>query len=240
MVIEDNKKGFSKIIILAMVLLFPGFLSIMMNKFGSNSYVTLPIFGEKTLTGESLTKMGKETPDTAYHIVKELGLLSWDGRNVTMLDNDSSITVVNLFYSADQSFSKSVMDVLSPIVERFAYNPLVDFFSVSVDSGETENKLTAFLKGYKGLDNRNWHVVYQPTADISDYVRNELLIDAMVDPQDSTRYIISNLLVLIDSKHRIRGFYDSAQASEIKRLEDEIKLLLVEEVRNRPLRIEQQ
>jgi protein SCO1/2 len=43
---------------------------------------------------------------------------------------------------------------------------------------------------------------------------------------------------LLDSEKRIRGFYDISLRSELDRLEDEIKVQLVEEVRNNPLKVE--
>ncbi|MNU02160.1 hypothetical protein D3C72_2457850 [compost metagenome] len=44
--------------------------------------------------------------------------------------------------------------------------------------------------------------------------------------------------VLIDTKRRIRGFYDITMKKEAERLSDEVKLLVVEEIRNHPPKIE--
>ncbi|WP_232046197.1 hypothetical protein [Sphingobacterium daejeonense] len=41
---------------------------------------------------------------------------------------------------------------------------------------------------------------------------------------------------MLDSEKRIRGFYDISLRSELDRLEDEIKVQLVEEVRNNPIK----
>jgi protein SCO1/2 len=65
-----------------------------------------------------------------------------------------------------------------------------------------------------------------------------MLIEAMPVEGDSTKFIISNQFVLLDSEKRIRGFYDISLRSELDRLEDEIKVQLVEEVRNNPLKVE--
>ena len=60
----SKKRNVSTIIILAIVLLVPGFLYIALNKIGSNQYLKLPIYGEKVLSGKMNRIMGREIPDT--------------------------------------------------------------------------------------------------------------------------------------------------------------------------------
>ena len=55
---------------------------------------------------------------------------------------------------------------------------------------------------------------------------------------DSSKFIISNNYMLIDTKNRIRGFYDINLKSNLDKLEDEIKVQLVEEIRDNPVKIE--
>lgn len=233
-----QKRGVSKIITLAMVLLLPGFLSIVLNKFGSNSYVTLPIFGEKYLSGEVVKKMGKEYPDTVYHSLTPISFVDMHNEKVTMLDNDTSIYIVNLFFTRDSAFSQHNMEQLKTVTDRFAYNHIVQIFSISVDPNDSALELSAFMKPYNPISNPNWYIVSQPSRNIFEYSQRELLIDAMINPMDSNSFIIDNRYLLLDSKHRIRGMYEGDQHTEIKRLEDEVKLLLVEEVRNRPKKID--
>src|SRR5690606_24409637 len=106
------------------------------------------------------------------------------------------------------------------------------------DSKETAPSVTSFVSPYADMAQKKWQAVFRPSEDIFSYSREQLLIDAMVDPADSSRFLISNQLVLLDSKHRIRGFYDISQKGEVGRLEDELKLISVEEIRNRSLKVE--
>ncbi|MEJ5053048.1 SCO family protein [Sphingobacterium sp. MYb382] len=181
---------------------------------------------------------GREYPDTIFHTLSDINFLNLKGDSVTLLDVDTAMTVVHLFYSKDQSFSRLMLDNIDGLANRFKENPLVRFYSISVDPQETVASLQAFTKKYKQIDQRHWQVVFHPSVNIFDYAKKDLLIDAMVDPSDSTKFLISNQFVLIDSKGRIRGYYDVSQKVDVDRLEDEIKLQVVEEVRNRPLKIE--
>jgi len=229
----------SKIILLALILLVPGFLYIAVNRLGSNHYVSLPVFGEKKLSGEMKRNWGREYPDTIFHTLPALSFTNFDGRAVAFPASDTTINIVHLCYSKDGSFSKLMMDNVQGLSDRFQENPLINFYSISVDPLENQESLTAFVKPYKGLQRGHWKVVFDPSSDIFSYAKDQLLIDAMVDPADSTRFLISNQFVLLDSKRRIRGFYDVSQKGEVDRLEDEVKLLVVEEIRNRPAKIAQ-
>ncbi|WP_448635991.1 hypothetical protein [Pedobacter panaciterrae] len=46
------------------------------------------------------------------------------------------------------------------------------------------------------------------------------------------KFIHSNMLVLLDSHRRIRGYYEATNQEALTKLDDEIKVLLAEELRN--------
>lgn len=232
---QGNK---SKLIILALILLVPGFLYIAVNRFGFNEYASLPVFGEKKLSGEMKSNWGREYPDTIYHTVSEMSFQNVAGNQIVFPAPDTCITIAHLFYTGDDTFSRLMLDHVDALASRFHENPMINFYSISVDSMETETSVSKFISPYKNLDTKHWQVVFRPSTDIFAYSREQLMIDAMIDPADSSRFLISNQLMLLDSKRRIRGFYDISQKGEVDRLEDETKLLVVEEIRNRPTKVE--
>jgi len=235
---NTRSKNISKLIILALVLFVPGFLYILVNKMGSNEYIKLPVYGEKHLTGKMKRVMGREIPDTAFHELKAVDFINYDGKPVQFLGSDTIITVAHLFYTKDQGLSKQLMHDLNVIAERFKYNPKVQLFSIDVDSTDTPADMDKYISSFKKGKNPHWFVVNKPNVDIFSYARESMLIEAMPVVGDPNKFVISNQLVLIDSKKRIRGFYDISLRSEIDRLEDEVKVQLVEEVRNHPLKVE--
>jgi len=234
---KKAQRSNSKLIVLALVLLLPGFLYIAVNRFGSNHYVALPIFGEKSLSGEMKRNWGREYPDTIYHQVPEISFLNVNRDTVSFPSQDSCVSVVHLFYTRDESFSRGIMQQAFQIADRFKENPYVKVYSVSVSPEDDESNILAFAEPFRKYTGNKWELLFQPSVDIFSYVRSSLLVDGMVDPTDSSRYLISNKFVLIDSKSRLRGFYDSSLKGEVDRLEDEVKLLMVEEIRNRPAKL---
>ncbi len=235
---NTRSKNISKLIILALVLFVPGFLYILVNKMGSNEYVKLPVFGEKKLSGEMRRVMGREIPDTVFHQLKPIHFSNYNGEPVDFLGTDSTITVAHLFYTKDQGLSKQLVHDMSSIANRFKDNPKVHLYSISVDSTDSPAELNKFIESYRKGINKHWFIVSKTSVDIFKYARESMLLEAMEVPEDSTKFIISNQIILIDSERRIRGFYDISLRSELDRLEDEIKVQLVEEVRNNPLKVE--
>ncbi|MCA5003901.1 thioredoxin domain-containing protein [Sphingobacterium bovistauri] len=232
---SSKKRNISTIIILAIVLLVPGFLYITLNKIGSNQYLKLPIYGDKVLTGKMNRKMGRERPDTSYHQIAPIKLINADLDTVDFLKEDTVISVVHLFTANDDGLSQNLISSLKPVVERFKNIHKVKFYSISLNPNESVEDLKRLQNVYAKPYTSTWFVVKPDTA-ITNYVQSNFLIDAHIN-QDST-FTFSNNYLLIDTERRIRGFYDMNQNKEMERLEDEIKVQLVEEARNNPLKIE--
>ncbi len=237
MVNTNKKRNISTLIILAIVLLVPGFLYIGLNKMGSNEYLKLPIYGDKVLSGKMNRKMGREIPDTLYHTLKPLDVINSKGDSVRIFDQDSLISIVHLFYSKDKGLSNTLLFNLKPVAERFAHNDKIKFYSISIDTTDNIELLKGIEQRYVQSINPNWQVLGSSSA-LFTYIKENLLTDAFRVPSDTANIIFGNNYILLDSKNRIRGFYDINLKTDIDRLEDEIKVQVVEEIRNNPLKIE--
>lgn len=233
---SSRKRNISTIIILAIVLLVPGFLYIALNKIGSNQYLKLPVYGEKKLSGKMNRKMGREIPDTIFHQVDTIKLWDVEGKPVNFLKADSVITVVHLFSAKDEGLSQTLLTNLKPVVERFKNSEKVKFYSISLNENESQDDLSRIYNQFAKNYPKTWFIA-RPDSAIFNYIQKNFLIDAHLN-SDST-YFFSNNYLLIDTDRRIRGFYDINQHKEIERLQDEIKVQFVEEIRNNPLKVEQ-
>lgn len=234
-----QKKGIKTILILAVILLLPGFLYFILNKSGSNSYVSLPIYGKKEVPGTTHRKWGRDIPDTIYHIVPSIDFVNYNGKAVRLLNNDTALSVVHLMYTRDVSLSRTMIKKLDQIANRFIQNKKVKLYSITVDTlFDTPEVLAKYSKVYKPWT-KSWFFVTDPSVDILKFAKESLLQDALVTKDNSKPFIIGSNYLLLDSKGRIRGIYDINVKTDVDRLEDEIKLLLVEEIRNNPATIAQ-
>lgn len=224
-------RGIKKILILAVILILPGFLYYLLEQQGLNRYKPLPIYGEKELSGTVSRVMGKEIPDTIYHQIAPFVLVNQEGREVTVLGTDTAISVVNFFYTRCETFCTHMNNEMNRVAERFATNGMVNFYTISVDSlYDTIDVLQQYSATYEP-QNKKWHFLTQGPDNVYDVARNGFLVDAVQDTARDAVFIHSSSLILVDSHRRIRGYYDVNHKKEVDRLIDEIKLLLVEEIR---------
>lgn len=234
-----KNKGIQTIMILAIILLLPGFLYVVLNKSGmANSYATLPIFGDKEVPGTTHRKWGRDIMDTLYHEVPKISFENYNGKQISLFENDSSISIVHLFYSRDKSFSTTLINNLNKVSGDFRNNKRIKFYSITVDTlYDTPDVLKNYIKNIDPSD-KSWYFVTHPSTDIFKFAQTGLLQDALATGDLNKPFVIGSSYILIDSKRRIRGFYDITMKKEVERLSDEIKLLAVEEIRNNPPKIE--
>ena len=224
--------GLKKIIILAVILILPGFLYYLLEKKGENRYQSLPIYGEKVLTGTFTSRMGKQIPDTLFHEIAPFSLVNQEGQEVDVLTNDTSIAVVNFFYSRCATFCTHMNDEMNRVAERFVKNKKVNFYTISVDTTfDTPTVLKEYAAAYQPQD-KKWHFLTAGRDDVHGIARDGFLVDAVQDTMQEASFIHSSSLILVDSHRRIRGYYDVNHKKEVDRLIDEVKLLLVEQIRD--------
>ncbi len=226
-----NTSGIKKVIILALILILPGFLYFLLERKGENRYQNLPIFGEKVLTGTFTSRMGKQVPDTLFHQIPPFSLTNQTGRPVSVLANDTTISVVNFFYTRCTTFCKHMNDEMNRVAERFANNGMINFYTITVD---TAYDIPEVLRTYSAVyqpEAKKWHFLTAGKDDVYAVARAGFLVDAVQDTTRDAHFIHSSSLILVDSKRRIRGYYDVNRKKEVDRLIDELKLLLVQEIR---------
>ena len=225
--------GLKKLIILAVILFLPGFLYYLLEKKGENRYISLPIYGEKALTGTFSNRMGEKIPDTLFHQIDPFSLTDQRGQSVDVLASDTSVSVVNFFYTRCETFCKHMNDEMNRVADRFKNNGMVNFYTITVDTVyDSPDVLNEYAQAYQP-EAKKWHFLTAGKDDVYEVARNGFLVDAVQDTTGNVRYIHSSSLILVDSKRRIRGYYDVTEKKAVDRLIDEVKLLLVEEIREK-------
>lgn len=223
-------KSIQKAIILVSTLAVPGFLFFyLLPQFANNRYKSLPIFGEKVVASTFHTVKGKKIPDTIYHQIPDFKLINQSGDSVSWATLKDKITVLNLVNT--EAPNAGVTKYLQTLAEGYEKKPLVKFLSLSVNPADVTN-----VKAYAaqlGAKPDKWNVLAGDTSITYPLIRKGLLLDIVSDEsQEKPRYIFSNKILLIDVQHRIRGVYETDSPESTARLEDEIKVLIAEYLRN--------
>lgn len=227
----QQSSSVKKVLILAVILALPGFCYYLLQDKGKNSYKPLPKYGDKELTGTFHSKRGVEIPDTAFHKVDAFEMHALPDGAPLVFSVDSGVCVVGFFSLTNRVLADKINGALNKMAMRFEKNGMVRFVSIGIDSirdGKSELAQYASSFGYRG---DHWTWLYgKGAAGISSLSQEQFLLDVV--PDDKGGFIQGSKVALLDSHHRIRGFYDTTLPQDVDRLFDEIKLLLTEEIRN--------
>ncbi|MBY0245961.1 MAG: SCO family protein [Sphingobacteriaceae bacterium] len=223
---------FKKILILVTILALPGFLYYLLRENGKNRYKTLPIFGKKIVSNTFHTKRGKKIPDTIYHNIADFNLLNQNQEQISFSNFTNKVMVFGLFYTTETGFAiQQANKAMHFFSEIYSQNKMVSLLSVTInpknDKGQLLNK---YAKSIKSVAPK-WNLLTGDEKSIYNLVQNGLLLDATKIDKEPF-FIHSNKFVLVDSKRRIRGYYDCMRKEAIDKLNDEIKVLITEELRN--------
>ncbi|WP_461788451.1 SCO family protein [Pedobacter sp.] len=220
-----------KALILVTILAVPGFLYYLLQDQGKNRYKPLPIFGPKQVAATFHSKRGKQIPDTIYHAVEDFKLINQSGDTISLKDWKNKVVVVNLMDGkADAGSTNAIFNEYKDF-KAYQKNDMVRFASISIDPTDMRDAIKNLATTLKAKPHK-WDILLGDSISIFKLVRKDLLLDVVEVKQPERKMIYSRKIVLLDSQHRIRGFYDATQQEALSKLDDEIKVLIAEELRN--------
>lgn len=224
-----NKFPLAKILILVTILAVPGFLYYLLQAKGKNRYKPLPIFGPKTVASTFHTKRGVEIPDTVYHQIAFPQLHSANGKTVKLSTKAQQLTIVNFFYINNTDVVPQLNKGIQNLQEQFKDNKLIRFVSIDLDpKTDDAHQLKLFADKLGALPNK-WMILTADTSVTYPLARNQFFVNALQTTEGN--FVFSDKLILLDAENRIRGYYTGTSEDEIRRISDEIKVLITEELR---------
>ena len=207
-----------KIVIVLSILLLPVVFFLLLSK-GKYHYKQLDFFGPKEIDASG---------DTTYFTVPDFILVNQNGDTITKDDFEGKVYVANFFFASCPSICPKMTDEVKGVQEEFKDNDDVLFISHTVDpERDSLPALKAFAEKHKANLNK-WFFVTGNRDSIHNLAARGYLVPAAEDSRAEGGFFHSQDLLLIDKEKRMRGIYDSQDPAEIKRLKDEIKVLLYE------------
>jgi protein SCO1/2 len=175
----------------------------------------LPVFGEKRV----------ENNDTIYHTVSKFSLTNQYGETVTEKTVKGKIYVANFFFATCQSICPAMSTNLKDVQAAFAKDDSLLLLSHSVNPlHDTVEVLNAYGNTYGAIKNK-WHLLTGDKKQIYDLAKTSYLVNAIEDDGTPEGFLHSELLLLVDTKGRMRGMYDGTDKVQVQKLIEDIKLL---------------
>ena len=188
---------------------------------------------KKTLRIYQPTQVSAELVDTTmqyvkkYHTISDFSLTNQNGKTITQEDYKDKIYVADFFFTTCQTICPIMTDHMVKIQESLRDDRNVFLLSHTVTP---EIDSVAQLKKYaleKGVNDQKWNLVTGDRKQIYDLARKSYLV-AKDNPYEEFDLIHTENFVLVDTKRRIRGFYDGTDSEAIEQLLEDITILEAE------------
>lgn len=163
-----------------------------------------------------------------YHKIGDFKLKNQNDQFVTQADYEDKIYVADFFFTSCQTICIPMKLNMLKLQEALKDNPKVMLLSHTVTPEFDNVKQLRKFADERGILDEKWNLLTGEKKDIYDLARKSYLV-AKDDEFSEYDLIHTENFVLIDSKKRIRGYYDGTDEKAIKTLLEDIKLLVEEE-----------
>ena len=187
---------------------------------------------KKTLPIYSPADVNPELVDTTVqyiaknHLIADFSFTNQNGKTITQKDYEGKIYVADFFFTTCKSICPKMTTNLVDVQKAFLNNPKVKLLSFSV---MPDIDSVSVLKDYaelNGVVDSKWNLVTGDKKAIYTMARKSYLAVKQGKPEEQYDMVHTENFVLVDSKKRVRGFYDGTKKEEIQRLIEDINWLL--------------
>ena len=184
---------------------------------------SLPIFNPADVNPEMVDSTVQYK--TKYHTISDFSFTNQNGKTITQKDYEGKIYVADFFFTTCGSICPKMTTNLVEVQKAFSNNPKVMILSHSVlPDVDDVVKLKAYaLKN--GVNDQKWNLVTGDKAAIYAMARKSYLAVKLGKPNELYDMVHTENFVLVDTKKRVRGFYDGTKEDEIQRLIADINWL---------------
>ena len=170
-----------------------------------------------------------EAADSVAHTVGAFRLTNQAGNVVTDKTVRGKIHVANFFFTHCPATCPKLTQAFGKVQTAFADQPDVVLLSFSVMPwADSVARLRDYAREH-GVKAGKWHLLTGPKSAIYTLARRSYFAEETPGfAKDSTQFLHTEHLVLVDRTGRIRGFYKGTQALDAERLVADVRALLRE------------
>lgn len=167
--------------------------------------------------------------DSITHRIGNFSFTNQDGKNISEKKIEGKIHIANFIFTTCGSICPAMTQNLKKAGDYFENNSNVVFLSFSVTPWiDDVPKLKAY-KESNGIKNPNWHFLTGRTSEIYHLARTSYFAEEDLGfTKDSTEFLHTEHILLVDKTRRIRGIYNGTLRLDIEHLIADIENLLQE------------
>jgi protein SCO1/2 len=164
-----------------------------------------------------------------YHTIADFSFTNQNGKTITQKDYKGKVYVADFFFTTCQTICPKMTSNMTEIQKAFLNNPKVMLLSHSV-LPDTDS--VPVLKEYalkNGVVDGKWNLVTGDKKEIYGIARKSYLAVKTGSPDQLYDMVHTENFILVDTKQRVRGFYDGTKTEDITRLIQDVKWLVESE-----------
>jgi protein SCO1/2 len=184
---------------------------------------SLPIFNPSDVNPELVDTTVQYI--SKYHTISDFSFTNQNGKSITQKDYEGKVYVADFFFTTCKSICPKMTTNLVEVQKAFLDNSKIKLLSFSV---MPDIDSVSVLKEYakiNGVIDSKWNLVTGDKKAIYAMARKSYLAVKQGKPEELYDMVHTENFVLVDSKRRIRGFYDGTKKEEIQRLIEDINWL---------------
>lgn len=188
---------------------------------------SLPIFNPSDVNPELVDTTVQYI--SKYHTIADFSFTNQNGKTITQKDYEGKIYVADFFFTTCKSICPKMTTNLVDVQKAFLTTPKVKLLSFTV-MPDVDN--VSILKDYakiNGVIDSKWNLVTGDKKAIYRMARKSFLAVKQGKPDELYDMVHTENFVLVDSKKRVRGFYDGTNKEDIQGLIEDINWLLEDE-----------
>jgi protein SCO1/2 len=188
---------------------------------------SLPIFNPADVNPELVDSTMQYK--SKYHTIADFSFTNQNGEIITQKDYEDKVYVADFFFTTCGSICPKMTTNLVDVQKAFLDNPKVKILSFTV-MPDVDN--VSVLKDYakiNGVLDTKWNLVTGDKKSIYAMARKSFLAVKQGKPEELYDMVHTENFVLVDTKKRVRGFYDGTKKEEITRLIEDINWLCADD-----------
>ena len=209
----------SVVIVLSVIILFLFYSALKPKKM-------LPIYNPSMVNPELVDSTVQYI--SKYHTIADFSFTNQNGKKITQKEYEGKIYVADFFFTTCGSICPKMTTNLVLVQKAIINNPKVMLLSHTVFP---ESDSVSVLKKYatkNGVIDAKWNLVTGDKKQIYTMARKSYLAVKLGKPNELYDMVHTENFVLIDSKRRVRGFYDGTKKEDVQRLIADINFLCSE------------
>ncbi len=184
---------------------------------------TLPIFNPSDVNPELVDSTVQYIANK--HHIADFSFTNQNGKTITQKDYEGKVYVADFFFTTCGSICPKMTTNLVEVQKAFLNNPKVKILSFTVmPDVDSVSVLKEYAK-INGVIDSKWNLVTGDKKAIYTMARKSYLAVKQGKPEEQYDMVHTENFVLVDTKKRVRGFYDGTKKEDIERLIEDIKFL---------------